>query len=47
MNESDAKMFAAIKLIEQLFKDGRISKKIFEDILNEYRSRVDVSKFLE
>ena len=37
--------FAALKLIEQLYKDGEIPAAMFLNILNEYADIVDLSKF--
>ena len=37
--------FAALKLIEQLFKDGKIPAHVFRNILNDYADVVDLSKF--
>ena len=37
--------FAALKLIEQLYKDGEIPAYMFRNILNDYASVVDLSKF--
>ena len=37
--------FAALKLIEQLYKDGEIPAAMFRNILNEYGEIVDLSKF--
>ena len=37
--------FAAIKLIEQLYKDGNIPDYVFRNILNEYSDIVDTSRF--
>ena len=37
--------FAALKLIEQLFKDGQIPAFMFRNILNEYAGIVDLSQF--
>lgn len=37
--------FAALKLIEQLHKDGEISVGMFRNILREYADIVDLSKF--
>ena len=37
--------FAALKLIEQLYKDGEIPAAMFRNILNEYADIVDLSKF--
>ncbi len=40
-----ANYFAALKLIEQLYKDGQIPAFMFRNILNEYADIVDLSKF--
>lgn len=37
--------FAALKLIEQLHRDGEISADMFRNILREYADIVDLSKF--
>ena len=37
--------FAALKLIEQLYKDGLISAQTLRSILNDYADGVDLSKF--
>lgn len=37
--------YAALKLIENLFKQGKIQKHIFKNILNEYSDRIDISQF--
>lgn len=37
--------FAALKLIEQLYKDGQLPKYIFRNILNDYADIVDLSQF--
>ena len=37
--------FAALKLIEQLYKDGEIPAYMFRNILNEYGNVVDLSRF--
>ena len=37
--------FAALKLIEQLHKDGEIPTFMFRNILNDYADVVDLSKF--
>ena len=37
--------FAALKLIEQLYKDGEIPATMFRNILKEYADIVDLSKF--
>ena len=37
--------FAALKLLEQLCWDRKISPQMFRDILNDYAEIVDLSKF--
>ena len=37
--------FAALKLIEQLYKDGEIPAVMFRNILKEHTDVVDLSKF--
>lgn len=37
--------FAALKLIEQLYKNGEIPVAMFRNIINEYADIVDLSKF--
>lgn len=37
--------FAALKLIEQLYKDSEILSSMFRNILKEYADVVDLSKF--
>ena len=37
--------FAALKLIEQLHKDGEISAHMFRNILKSYANVVDISRF--
>ena len=37
-------IFAALKLIEQLYYDGHISQKMFRDILFEHSDVVDVTQ---
>ena len=37
--------FAALKLIEQLHKDGQIPAYMFRNMLNDYADIVDLSKF--
>ena len=44
-NYSPAHYFAALKLIEQLYKDGQIPAFMYRNILNEYADVVDLSKF--
>ena len=42
---TSAHYFAALKLIEQLYKDGLISAQMLRSILNDYADVVDLSKF--
>ena len=42
---SPAHYFAAMNLIEQLYKDGQIPAFMYRNILNEYADVVDLSKF--
>ncbi len=43
---NDPKMcYAALKLIEQLYKDGHIPVYMYRNILNDYAEIVDLSKF--
>ena len=42
---SPAHYFAALKLIEQLYKNGQIPAFMYRNILNEYADVVDLSKF--
>ena len=37
--------FAALKLIEQLYKDGEIPAFMFRNILNDFADTVDLSRF--
>lgn len=39
--------FAALKLIEQLYKDGKIPKHMFLNILADYANVVDLSAFAD
>ena len=39
--------FAALKLIEQLFRDGKIPEFMFRNILNDYADIVDVTEFIK
>lgn len=46
IKENDPKkIFAALKLIEQLYKDGHIPAYMYRNILNDYAEIVDLSKF--
>ena len=44
--ESPAHCFAALKLIEQLHRDGLIPAFMFQNILNDYADVVDISAFI-
>lgn len=44
-NENYEYHFAALKLLEQLHKDGHLPAHIFRNILNDYADMVDLSKF--
>lgn len=37
--------YAALKLIENLFKQGRIKQHIFKNILDDYKESIDISAF--
>lgn len=39
------KIFAALKLIEALFIDGKIKYHVFRNILDDYKDVVDLSGF--
>ena len=39
------KIYAALKLIEQLNHDGYLPAYIFKNILNEYADKIDISEF--
>ena len=45
MTYSPDHYFAALKLIEQLYKDGGIPAYMFRNILKEYADIVDLSRF--
>lgn len=46
MSKNPDYYFAALKLIEQLYKDGRIPNFMYRNILNEYADIVDVTAFV-
>ena len=47
VDEKDSKdVFAALKLIEQLYNDGHITAHMFRNILNDYADIVDLSQFV-
>lgn len=39
--------FAALKLIEQLFRDGKIPEYMFRNILGDYADIVDETQFIK
>ena len=45
MTYSPDHYFAALKLIEQLYKDGEIPAYMFRNILKDYADVVDLSRF--
>lgn len=45
MNEKETMIFAALKLVEQLYKDGKIPRFMFKNIMNDYADEVDLSQF--
>ena len=45
MEQEKQKIYAALKLIEYLYKQQRISKCVFINILNEYKNKIDISDF--
>ena len=46
MSKNPDYCFAALKLIEQLYKDGKILNFMYRNILNEYADIVDVAAFV-
>ena len=47
INKDPAYCFAALKLIEQLYRDGKIPGYIFRNILSDYADIVDESLFIK
>jgi hypothetical protein len=45
MRKNPAACFAALKLIEQLYRDGEIPAHVFRNILHEYSDIVNISEF--
>ena len=45
MSKNPDYCFAALKLIEQLYKDGKVPNFMYRNILNEYADIVDVTAF--
>lgn len=46
MSKNPDYCFAALKLTEQLYKDGKIPNFMYRNILNEYADIVDVTAFV-
>ncbi len=46
ISNDPAMCYAALKLIEQLYKDGHIPAYMYHNILNDYAEIVDLSKFV-
>jgi len=44
--ETANKIYAALKLIQYLYKSGKIKEYVFHNILKEYRKYVDISDFM-
>ena len=47
MAKNPALYFAALKLIEQLYRDGKISASQFRNILEKYSDVVDIGEFVK
>ena len=47
MGKNPAMVFGAVKLIEQLYRDGKISAFMFRNILEEYSDLVDIGEFVK
>ena len=39
------KVYAALKLIELLFKEGLIKQHVYHNILEDYKNDIDISSF--
>ena len=46
MSKNPDYCFSALKLIEQLYKDGKVPNFMYRNILNEYADIVDVTAFV-
>ena len=44
-SDNPSTIFSALKLVENLYKDGKIEKTVFQNILNQYSDKVDITKF--
>lgn len=38
-------LYAALKLIENLVKQGRVKERVFVNILKDYKNDIDISQF--
>ena len=47
VDKNPAMVFGALKLIEQLYRDGKISASQFRNILEEYSDSVDIGEFVK
>ena len=47
MAKNPALCFAALKLIEQLYRDDKISAFMFRNILEDYSDLVDIGEFVK
>lgn len=47
MGKNPAMVFGTLKLIEQLYRDGKISAFMFRNILEEYSDLVDIGEFVK
>lgn len=44
--DKESNVFGALKLIEQLYLDGKIPGYVFRNILREYQDKINVSDFV-
>lgn len=47
MGKNPAMVFGALKLIEQLYRDGKIPASQFRNILEDYSDIVDIGEFVK
>lgn len=47
VDKNPAMVFGALKLIEQLYRDGKISASQFRNILEKYSDVVDIGEFVK
>ena len=45
VNMEGEKIYAALKLIEQLYLDKLLPDEIYQDILDEYSHQIDINRF--